>query len=90
MRPLIRPGFEVECPAGPGKSALLVYLPQRMAAVYGPRIAMIEAGGSFSLLAQHFQPQGLPIAVRGEGQGRAPHSNHAAVRIGFPFCAGSC
>ncbi|MEA3278206.1 MAG: conjugative transfer ATPase [Pseudomonadota bacterium] len=53
-------------PTGAGKSALLVYLLQQMAAVYRPRIFVIEAGGSFSLLAQHFQAHGLtvnPIAL---------------------------
>ena len=48
-------------PTGAGKSALLVYLLQQMAAVYRPRIFIIEAGGSFSLLAQHFQAHGLSV-----------------------------
>jgi integrating conjugative element protein (TIGR03757 family) len=48
-------------PTGAGKSALLVYLLQQMAAVYRPRIFIIEAGGSFALLAQHFQAHGLTV-----------------------------
>ncbi|MCG8023935.1 MAG: conjugative transfer ATPase [Candidatus Thiodiazotropha endolucinida] len=48
-------------PTGAGKSALLVYLLQQMAAVYRPRIFIIEAGGSFSLLGQHFQAHGLQV-----------------------------
>jgi conjugative transfer ATPase len=48
-------------PTGAGKSALLVYLLQQMAAVYRPRIFIIEAGGSFSLLGQHFQAHGLSV-----------------------------
>ncbi len=39
-------------PTGAGKSALLVYLLQQMVAMYRPRIFIIEAGGSFSLLGQ--------------------------------------
>ena len=48
-------------PTGAGKSALLVYLLQQMAAVYRPRIFIIEAGGSFSLLGQHFEANGLAL-----------------------------
>ncbi len=48
-------------PTGAGKSALLVYLLQQMAAVYRPRIFIIEAGGSFSLLGQQFQAHGLTV-----------------------------
>ena len=48
-------------PTGAGKSALLVYLLQQMVAVYRPRIFIIEAGGSFSLLGQHFQAHGLSV-----------------------------
>ncbi|MCP5410140.1 MAG: conjugative transfer ATPase [Chromatiaceae bacterium] len=48
-------------PTGAGKSALLVYLLQQMAAVYRPRIFIIEAGGSFSLLGQHFEANGLVL-----------------------------
>ena len=48
-------------PTGAGKSALLVYLLQQMAAVYRPRIFIIEAGGSFSLLGQHFEANGLSL-----------------------------
>ena len=53
-------------PTGAGKSALLVYLLQQMVAVYRPRIFIIEAGGSFALLGQHFQAHGL------DGQPRRP------------------
>ena len=48
-------------PTGAGKSALLVYLLQQMAAVHRPRIFIIEAGGSFSLLGQHFVSRGLDV-----------------------------
>ncbi len=48
-------------PTGAGKSALLVYLLQQMAAVHCPRIFIIEAGGSFALLGQHFASQGLEV-----------------------------
>jgi conjugative transfer ATPase len=48
-------------PTGAGKSALLVYLLQQMVAVYRPRIFIIEAGGSFALLAQHFAAHGLAV-----------------------------
>ncbi len=48
-------------PTGAGKSALLVYLLQQMAAVYRPRIFIIEAGGSFTLLGQHFQAHELTV-----------------------------
>lgn len=48
-------------PTGAGKSALLVYLLQQMAAVYRPRIFIIEAGGSFSLLGQHFKAHGISV-----------------------------
>ncbi|MCU7870805.1 MAG: conjugative transfer ATPase [Candidatus Thiodiazotropha sp. (ex Lucinoma borealis)] len=48
-------------PTGAGKSATLVYLLQQMAAMYRPRIFIIEAGGSFSLLGQQFQAHGLTV-----------------------------
>ena len=48
-------------PTGAGKSAMLVYLLQQMVAVHRPRIFIIEAGGSFSLLGQHFQANGLSV-----------------------------
>ncbi len=48
-------------PTGAGKSALLVYLLQQMAAMYRPLIFIIEAGGSFSLLGQQFQDHGLAV-----------------------------
>ncbi|MEJ1414020.1 MAG: conjugative transfer ATPase [Candidatus Sedimenticola sp. (ex Thyasira tokunagai)] len=48
-------------PTGAGKSATLVYLLQQMAAMYRPRIFIIEAGGSFSLLGQQFQAHGLAV-----------------------------
>ena len=48
-------------PTGAGKSALLVYLLQQMAAVHRPRIFIIEAGGSFALLGQHFASHGLDV-----------------------------
>jgi conjugative transfer ATPase len=48
-------------PTGAGKSALLVYLLQQMAAIHRPRIFIIEAGGSFSLLGRHFASHGLDV-----------------------------
>ncbi len=48
-------------PTGAGKSALLVYLLQQMTAMYRPRIFIIEAGGSFTLLAQHFEAHGVSV-----------------------------
>ncbi|KAA1192709.1 conjugative transfer ATPase [Pseudohalioglobus sediminis] len=48
-------------PTGAGKSALLVYLLQQMMARHRPRIFIIEAGGSFSLLGQHFAQHGLSV-----------------------------
>lgn len=48
-------------PTGVGKSAMLFYLQQQMAAVYRPRIFIIEAGGSFSLLGQQFQAHSLAV-----------------------------
>jgi len=48
-------------PTGAGKLALLVYLLQQMAAMYRPRIFIIEAGGSFSLLGQHFQAHNVSV-----------------------------
>ena len=48
-------------PTGAGKSALLVYLLQQMAAMYRPRIFIIETGGSFSLLGQQFRAHGLTV-----------------------------
>ena len=48
-------------PTGSGKSALLVYLLLQMMALHRPRIFMIEAGGSFALLAQHFQRHGVSV-----------------------------
>ena len=49
-------------PTGAGKSALLVYLLQQMAAVHRPRMFIIEAGGSFSLLGRHFQAHGVSVS----------------------------
>ena len=48
-------------PTGAGKSALLVYLIQQMMARHRPRIFIIEAGASFSLLGQHFAHHGLSV-----------------------------
>ncbi|WP_116365625.1 conjugative transfer ATPase [Parahaliea mediterranea] len=48
-------------PTGAGKSALLVYLLQQMVARHRPRIFIIEAGGSFSLLGQHFAGHDLSV-----------------------------
>ena len=48
-------------PTGAGKSALLVYLLQQMTAMYRPRIFIIEAGGSFTLLAQHLEAHGVSV-----------------------------
>lgn len=48
-------------PTGAGKSALLVYLLEQMMARHRPRIFIVEAGGSFSLLGQHFAHHGLSV-----------------------------
>lgn len=48
-------------PTGAGKSALLVYLLQQMMARHRPRIFIIEAGASFSLLGQHFEHHDLSV-----------------------------
>tara|TARA_R110002049_G_scaffold309189_1_gene518285 strand:+ start:3756 stop:6482 length:2727 start_codon:yes stop_codon:yes gene_type:complete len=48
-------------PTGAGKSALLVYLLQQMMARHRPRVFIIEAGGSFSLLGQHFAGHELSV-----------------------------
>ncbi|NIB44053.1 conjugative transfer ATPase [Pseudomaricurvus alkylphenolicus] len=48
-------------PTGAGKSALLVYLLQQMMARHRPRIFIIEAGASFSLLGQHFADHGVTV-----------------------------
>jgi len=48
-------------PTGAGKSALLVYLLQQMMAVHRPRLFIIEAGGSFALLAQHFASHDISV-----------------------------
>jgi conjugative transfer ATPase len=48
-------------PTGAGKSALLVYLLQQMMASHRPRLFIIEAGASFSLLGQHFSHHGLTV-----------------------------
>ncbi|MCY4264647.1 MAG: conjugative transfer ATPase [Gammaproteobacteria bacterium] len=48
-------------PTGAGKSALLVYLLQQMMARHRPRLFIIEAGASFSLLGQHFAQHGLSV-----------------------------
>ncbi|CAN0486412.1 unnamed protein product, partial [Phaeothamnion confervicola] len=51
-------------PTGSGKSALLVYLLLQMAAMHRPRIFIIEAGGSFFLLGEHFRALGLSVNAR--------------------------
>ena len=48
-------------PTGAGKSAMLVYLLMQMAAVYRPRMFIIEAGNSFGLLGQHFAARGVTV-----------------------------
>ena len=48
-------------PTGAGKSALLVYLLQQMMARHRPRLFIIEAGASFSLLGQYFAHHGLSV-----------------------------
>ncbi len=48
-------------PTGAGKSVMLVYLLQQVAAMYCPRIFIIKAGGSFSLLGQQFHAHGLAV-----------------------------
>lgn len=48
-------------PTGAGKSAMLVYLLMQMAAIYRPRMFIIEAGNSFGLLGQHFAARGVTV-----------------------------
>jgi len=48
-------------PTGSGKSALLVYDLLMMMAIHRPRVFIIEAGGSFSLLGQYFASLGLIV-----------------------------
>ena len=48
-------------PTGSGKSALLVYDLLMMMAIHRPRVFIIEAGGSFSLLGQYFASLGLVV-----------------------------
>ena len=48
-------------PTGAGKSATLVYLLMLFMCLYRPRIVVIEAGGSFKLLSQHFAKHDLEV-----------------------------
>ena len=48
-------------PSGAGKSAMLVYLLQQVMARHRPRLFVIEAGGSFELLGEHFRAHGLNV-----------------------------
>jgi conjugative transfer ATPase len=48
-------------PTGAGKSAMLVYLLMQMAAMYRPRMFIIEAGNSFGLLGKHFAAHGVTV-----------------------------
>lgn len=48
-------------PPGSGKSALLVAMLEQLMAVHRPRLFIIEKGGSFKLLAEHFQRLGLSV-----------------------------
>lgn len=48
-------------PSGAGKSAMLVYLLQQVMARHRPRLFIIEAGGSFELLGEHFRAHGLIV-----------------------------
>ena len=48
-------------PSGAGKSAMLVYLLQQVMARHRPRLFIIEAGGSFELLGEHFRAHGLTV-----------------------------
>jgi len=48
-------------PTGSGKSAMLVYDLLMLMAVHRPRVFIIEAGGSFSLLGQYFASLGLTV-----------------------------
>lgn len=48
-------------PTGAGKSAMLTYLIMQMAAIYRPRIYVIEAGNSFGLLGDYMAERGLSV-----------------------------
>ena len=68
-------------PSGAGKSAMLVYLLQQAMARYRPRLFIIEAGGSFELLGEHFKAHGLSvnqIKLQPNSDVRLPPFLHAA------------
>ncbi|MDN3519016.1 conjugative transfer ATPase [Aquisalimonas lutea] len=48
-------------PTGAGKSAMLNYLIMQMAAIYKPRIFVIEAGNSMGLLGRYAEAHGLSV-----------------------------
>ena len=68
-------------PSGAGKSAMLVYLLQQAMARHCPRLFVIEAGGSFELLGEHFKAHGLSvnqIKLQPDSNVRLPPFLHAA------------
>ena len=68
-------------PSGAGKSAMLVYLLQQAMARHRPRLFIIEAGGSFALLGDHFKAHGLSvnqIKLQPNSDVRLPPFLHAA------------
>lgn len=68
-------------PSGAGKSAMLVYLLQQAMARHRPRLFVVEAGGSFELLGEHFKAHGLSVnhvKLHPEADVRLPPFLHAA------------
>ncbi|MCY3859283.1 MAG: conjugative transfer ATPase [Gammaproteobacteria bacterium] len=68
-------------PSGAGKSAMLVYLLQQAMARHRPRLFVVEAGGSFELLGEHFKAHGLSvnqIKLQPDSNVRLPPFLHAA------------
>ena len=68
-------------PSGAGKSAMLVYLLQQAMARYRPRLFIVEAGGSFQLLGEHFKAHGLSVhqvKLRPDSDVRLPPFLHAS------------
>lgn len=68
-------------PSGAGKSAMLVYLLQQAMARHRPRLFIVETGGSFELLGEHFKAHGLSVnqvRLQPDSDVRLPPFSHAA------------
>lgn len=69
-------------PSGAGKSALLVYLLQQVVARHRPRLFIVETGGSFELLGDHFLAHGLSVnklKLQPDSEVRLPPFLHAPL-----------